>query len=188
MLDAFLILIIATTIFTGWRRGGMVACLSLISTIVSIFIVYVTRNPVTDLFMKTGLPKWIEKHIVGKRITFPAIPYLNTTAIHTSATNAAVRVIVMIIAMLVVFIVLRVIFEILIRVFNGVLDFISLGSLNHVVGAVLAVVPAYITVYLLSLLVIALSPMAGWIQKLKEGSQLLPLIPSPFQLFHMLGL
>lgn len=185
MLDIILVIVFVTTILNGWRKGGMVAVLNLISTIVSIFIACTCRGKITDIAMTTALPKWVMKNLAGKTVKIPAIPFLGQVAV--SASNAVVRTIVMIIAMLIVFIILRVIFAIAIHFLNGFLNFISLGSLNRLVGGFLAVVPAYISIYLLVLLTTALAPIFGWVDKLKDSSHLITVIPSPLQIFNIFG-
>ncbi|MDR0930232.1 MAG: CvpA family protein [Clostridiales bacterium] len=186
MIDIILILFFILFLFKGYRRGFIAMLLNFASLIVAILSAYLFHGVVADKFMASGLGISLEQKVAAvmqgsdpsKFQTLLPTEQITQSLSHTIAYGIANAL-----SMVLIFLVVLIIAKIVCIFLNFAIKTIRLGFINKLAGVLLGGVNGYIAIYVVIMLLAAISPFNTWLANGMNNSIVVKIIPNPFDLF-----
>ena len=182
--DIIIILIFITSIWRGWKRGGIKSIFSFLTFIISFAIAFGCRNWIATWAMKlpfaAKISEWASNGAsaaVGEASKLPII----SSGISSGAENLT-YLILQIISIIVVFLIVSIVLGFVAKLLTKIIKFVHLGFLNRILGAIVGALSGYIIIYIITLIAFALS---GWIPAIAHsmnGSMIVNKLPNPITL------
>lgn len=171
MLDLFLLIVFAISLIIGAKRGLIVQLIHILSFIIALVVAIIYYKPLADKFVL-----WIP---------YPGFTEGSTMTLVLDSLDVD-RTFYRVFAFALIFFVVKIALQIVGSMFDFLTYLPVLSSLNHLLGAVLCFVEAYILLFI-GLYVIALLPIES-VQNIVDGSFITglmlehtPIITSLFQ-------